>query len=49
MSLGYAPGDFPVSEALSRETLALPMFPEILPEEQERVVTEVARFYKKSD
>ncbi|KUL03655.1 MAG: DegT/DnrJ/EryC1/StrS aminotransferase [Synergistales bacterium 54_9] len=49
MSLGYAPGDFPVSEALSRETLALPMFPEILPEEQERVVAEIARFYKKSD
>lgn len=45
--LGYGPGDFPVSETLARETLALPMFPELLPEEQERVVGEIARFYGK--
>src|SRR5439155_7669662 len=27
--LGYAPGDFPVAEALSREGLSLPLFPGI--------------------
>lgn len=44
---GYGEGDFPVSESLSRETLALPIFPELLPEEQERVVSSMADFYKK--
>ena len=43
--LGGKPGDFPVSEMLSREVLALPMFPELLPEEQERVASAIADFY----
>jgi dTDP-4-amino-4,6-dideoxygalactose transaminase len=43
--LGYSEGDFPVSEALAHRVLALPMFPELLPEEQERVVEEIAGFY----
>lgn len=44
-SLGYKKGDFPVSEMLAGQVLALPMFPELLPEEQERVVGEIAAFF----
>lgn len=36
--LGYREGDFPVAEALSRELLSLPMFPEISTTQQEQVV-----------
>ena len=43
--LGYKEGDFPVSEMLAGTVLALPIFPELLPEEQERVVEEIAGFY----
>lgn len=44
--LGCKEGELPVAEQLSHEVLALPMFPELLPEEQERVVNEIAEFYK---
>lgn len=44
--LGYKKGDFPVAEMLADEVLALPMFPELLPEEQQRVVSEIADFYR---
>ncbi|MEG1641693.1 MAG: DegT/DnrJ/EryC1/StrS family aminotransferase [Synergistaceae bacterium] len=44
---GFKKGDFPVSESLTEEVLALPMFPELLPEEQEYVVEKIAEFYKK--
>ncbi len=43
--LGYREGDFPVSEKLAHSVLALPIFPELLPEEQERTVEEIAGFY----
>ena len=46
-NLGYKKGDFPVAEALADDVLALPMFPELLPEEQECIVSEIAGFYAK--
>ncbi|NLI95886.1 MAG: DegT/DnrJ/EryC1/StrS family aminotransferase [Synergistaceae bacterium] len=44
--LGYAEGDFPQAEALSRECLALPIFPELKAEEQEWLVSSMAEFYR---
>jgi dTDP-4-amino-4,6-dideoxygalactose transaminase len=43
--LGYGKGDFPEAERASSEVLALPMFPELREEEQQRVVAKVAEFY----
>ena len=43
--LGYEPGDLPVSEAASKESLALPMFAELREDEQKRVVAAIAEFY----
>ncbi|MCW2912017.1 MAG: erythromycin biosynthesis sensory transduction protein EryC1 [Actinomycetia bacterium] len=37
-SLGYAPGDFPVTEAAADEILSLPMFPHITEDQQVRTV-----------
>lgn len=36
--LGYQSGQLPVAEQLSHQVLSLPMFPELIPEQQERVV-----------
>lgn len=41
--LGYARGDFPVSERLAERILSLPMFPGLSEEDQERVVRAVVR------
>lgn len=46
--LGYAAGDFPVSEAATRCVLALPMFPEITAEQQARVVDTIVGFRRQA-
>ena len=44
--LGKGPGSFPVSERLAKETLALPVHPELRVEDVERVVSAVSEFYR---
>jgi dTDP-4-amino-4,6-dideoxygalactose transaminase len=43
--LGYKPGDLPESERAAAESLALPIFPELRDDEQQRVVAGIAEFY----
>ncbi len=43
--LGYPHGDFPESEKAAAETLALPIYPELQPAQQEYVVDRVSSFY----
>lgn len=38
-NLGYQPGSLPVSEQLGHCVLSLPMFPELTPEQQDRVIS----------
>jgi dTDP-4-amino-4,6-dideoxygalactose transaminase len=44
--LGYKEGDLPVSEALSRQTMALPLFPELTATQQEYIVDKIKDFYQ---
>lgn len=45
-SLGYEKGVFPVAEKVARECLSLPMFPELVEEQVDRVVAEIRAFAK---
>jgi dTDP-4-amino-4,6-dideoxygalactose transaminase len=44
--MGYAVGDCPKAERLARETLALPIYPELTEKLLERVVQTIKEFYK---
>jgi dTDP-4-amino-4,6-dideoxygalactose transaminase len=41
--LGQGPGAFPVAEAAAGEILSLPLFPQITPQQQERVAGELRK------
>jgi dTDP-4-amino-4,6-dideoxygalactose transaminase len=41
-SLGYHPGDFPAAERAAKESLAIPIYGELTPAQQEQVVSAVA-------
>ena len=43
-SLGHKPGDFPHSEVAARETIALPIYPELTDAEQRYVVGSIRQF-----
>jgi dTDP-4-amino-4,6-dideoxygalactose transaminase len=47
--LGYRAGDLPNAEAASREALSLPIYPELLPDQQAAVVAAISRFYTHED
>jgi dTDP-4-amino-4,6-dideoxygalactose transaminase len=42
--LGYKAGDFPIAEAMASELVSLPMYPQLVAEQQERVVNAIQRF-----
>ncbi|MBI5360883.1 MAG: DegT/DnrJ/EryC1/StrS family aminotransferase [Planctomycetes bacterium] len=44
--LGYKNGDFPNAEKAANETLALPIYPEIAPEQQEYIAGKIGEFFK---
>jgi len=44
--LGYKVGDFPVAEAAAQETLALPIYPELTPDQQDYVVNSIREFVR---
>ena len=44
--LGYKEGAFPESEKAARETLALPIYPELARSQQDYVVEKIKEFYR---
>jgi dTDP-4-amino-4,6-dideoxygalactose transaminase len=44
--LGYKKGDFPESEKATAEVLALPVYPELSPDQQEYVVASIKEFFQ---
>jgi dTDP-4-amino-4,6-dideoxygalactose transaminase len=45
--LGYKDGDFPESERAAKETIAIPIYPELTAEQQAEVVEGIGSFYRK--
>ncbi len=43
--LGYKEGDFPLSEEASKHVLAIPMYPELIEDKQEYIVSKIAEYY----
>lgn len=43
--LGHKEGDFPVAEAAAKETLALPVYPELTDQQQDYVVSKIGEFF----
>lgn len=48
-SLNYHKDDFPVAERVAPEIVSLPMFPQLAPEQQARVVSEIAALLARAD
>ena len=44
--LGYKTGEFPESEKAAATVLALPIYPELREDEQDRVVEAITSFYR---
>jgi dTDP-4-amino-4,6-dideoxygalactose transaminase len=44
--LGYSAGAFPVAERAAQEVLALPVYPELAEQDQDRIVNAISSFFK---